>query len=96
MSQLRHESLSAEKLARNWHVLGIAASIWMGIVSIMGANIIAPMVNVMTMAGIIFAHEYYACLLNGFVALVGVVWHLWAAREHINVIKRLESEASNK
>lgn len=80
MSRFNHNSREAEELALAWHQFGTAVSVAATLAHLHGA-----------------AHSYrkgdtLAASANGvcaFVAAAGIVFHVWATKQHVNHLKTL-------
>jgi hypothetical protein len=87
---LKHESLPAEKVARAFHILWAIASLFWAVNCVFGAYVIEPFANFAGPIGFTFSIAYYNLAGQTFLALIGVVWHIYGAREHQREIERME------
>lgn len=89
-SEVRHETLGAEKLARGFHILWTFASLFWAANCAFAAYLVDPFASFAGPIGFTFTMAYYNLVGQVFLALTGAVWHVFGAREHQKEIDRME------
>lgn len=89
---MKHETLIAERLAMGWHCAGIFVSLMSAMFSVAVSVLIEPLAAMRGEIGALFYMVYLTCVTNVFLCAGGVLWHLFASREHRKQIVRLESK----
>lgn len=87
---LLHDCKSAERLALGWHMLGIVTSLFFTLFTVTGVIFLEPLTAGPAPYGTIFRAVYFWGACTAFVAAAGVIWHLWAARQHKQRLNQLD------
>lgn len=79
---LKHESISAERLALGWHVFGVIVSTWWTLGAILFIHQFWALLQVQGFLGAIISFYIWGAVLSAVCSGAGVFWHCWACIEH--------------
>jgi len=72
-------------------MFGIMVSLWWMFSSIACLIEVEPMIHLGGPVGFMFWNQYMSSGTHAFIACGGVIFHAWAARQHVDHIRKLDT-----